>query len=95
MEDEVFLDKPYHVNKFKHTFDLEDEENSYLLDDLLISFDGSILGVKSAMIAPFLKEPGVENIRLGLDPMPTKFEIKNEEDFFRTLAILTPISETF
>jgi len=94
MEEEVFFEKSIHINRFTSTFDLEDEDNVHVLENLLISLDGSIMGVRSEMIKPYLNEPEVRSIRYGIKPTPKKFEIKSEEDFYRTLAILTPLSET-
>lgn len=94
MEEEVFFEKAYHVNKFAKDFNLESEENAHVLDELLITMEGSILGVKSRAIQPYLLEKEVRSIRMGVKKMPKKFEVHSEEDFFRMLAILTPLSET-
>lgn len=93
MEDEVFFDKPIHLNRFARTFDLESEENAHILESLFLSIDGSIMGVKVPAIKKFLSEELVRSYRYGLKPIPKSFEIKNEEDFYRTLAILIPLTE--
>ena len=91
MEEEVFFDKPIHLNRFARTFDLEAEENSHVLENLLLSIEGSILGVKLSPIKRFFSDPEVRAYRYGTKKIPKSFEIKTEDDFYRTLAILAPL----
>jgi hypothetical protein len=91
MEDEIFFSKPIHLNKFSRCFDLEAEEHAHILENLFLSIDGSILGVKLAPIKKFFSEEGVRSVRYGTKPMPKSFEVKTEEDFYRVLATLAPL----
>jgi hypothetical protein len=93
MPEEVFFDKPIHLNRFSRCFDLEDEANAHILDNLYLSIDGSILGVKLEPIKKFFSDEEVRGYRYGLKKMPKGFEVKTEEDFYRMMAILTPLSE--
>ena len=96
MEDDiVFLGKPGHLNRFADDFDLETEERCHILDDLALSLDGAIIGVQRKRIEPFLEEPEIRKIRYGVIAMPKNAKLENEEDFFRLMAILVPLEETF
>lgn len=90
-EDEVFFDKPIHLNRLARCFDLESEEHSHILENLFLSIDGSILGVKLSSVKKFFGEEGVRSVRYGVKPMPKSFDIKTEEDFYRMLATLSPL----
>lgn len=92
MEDEVFFDKPIHLNRIVKCFNLEAEENSHILENLFLSIDGSILGAKLSVLKKFFLEEGVRAIRYGLKPLPKSFDVKTEEDLYRMLATLTPLS---
>lgn len=94
MEDEVFFDKPIHLNRFAKCFDLEAEENSHILENLFLSIDGSIMGVKLSVIKKFFSEEEVRAVRYGLKKMPKSFDVKTEEDFYRMLATITPLTES-
>lgn len=93
MEEEIFFDKPIHLNRFSRCFDLEAEENAHILENLLLSIDGSIMGAKIAPLKKFFSEESVRAVRFGKVSMPKSFEVKNEEDFYRLLATLTPLTE--
>lgn len=95
MEDIVFLGKPIHLNRFANDFDLETEERCHILDHLSISLDGAIMGVQRHKVEPFFEEPEVRKIRYGVIKMPQKAKLETEEDFFRLMAILVPLEETF
>ena len=91
MEDEVFFSKSIHLNRLTRSFDLESEENAHILENLFLSIEGSILGVKLSVIKKYFSEEGVRSVRYGLKPIPKSFEIKNEDDFYRMLATLAPL----
>jgi hypothetical protein len=91
MEDEVFFKKPIHLNRLAKCFDLESEDNAHILENLFLSIDGSILGVKLSVVKKFFQEDAVRTIRYGVKPMPKSFEVKTEEDFYRMLATLAPL----
>lgn len=91
MEDEIFFDKPIHLNRIGKCFNLESEENSHILENLFLSIDGSILGAKLSVLKNFFSEEGVRAIRYGTKPIPKSFEVKTEEDFYRMLATLAPL----
>ena len=93
MSEEVFFDKPIHLNRFARCFDLESEDNSHILENLFLSIDGSIMGVKLEPIKKFFSEEEVRSYRYGTKKMPKGFDVKTEEDFYRLMAILTPLSE--
>jgi hypothetical protein len=93
MEKEIFFDKPIHLNRFSRSFDLESEENAHVLENLFLSIDGSIMGVKLEPIQKFFSDQEVRAYRYGTKKMPKGFDIKTEDDFYRLMAILTPLSE--
>jgi len=74
-------------------FDLEGDTFKHLLDKLVMSIDGSIMGVELSAIQPFLNDPDVRAIRYGIKKMPKELGIKCEDDFFKLLAIMTPLDE--
>ena len=88
----VGVDEETGEDKFEQ-LDLESETFTHLHKELLVSIDGSIMGVKRSMIEPYLNEPLVRGVRMGVKKMPDKFVLENEADFFRLLAILVPVSE--
>lgn len=90
-EDEVFFSKPIHLNRLSKCFNLESEDNCHILENLFLSIDGSILGVKLSSIKKFFSEEGVRAVRYGVKPTPKSFEVKTEEDFYRMLATLAPL----
>jgi len=94
MDEDIFFDDMLHVNKFAGGFDLNSEENKHIKDNLIISFEGTIVGVKRAAVQAHINSPDVRRIRLGLDRMPSKFVIENEDEFYKLLAILTPLSQS-
>jgi hypothetical protein len=91
MDDEIFFEKSIHLNRFSRGFDLESEENAHILENLLLSIDGSILGVKTAAVKKYFSEESVRAIRYGNKPIPKSFEVKTEDDFYRMLATLSPL----
>lgn len=94
-EDIVFFEHSIHLNKFSKEFDLEAEERAHILSELVMSLDGAtIMGVKRARVEPFFADPEVRKLRYGLLRMPKDIKLENEDDFYRLLAILTPIEET-
>ena len=94
MEEEVFLSEAIHVNKITPEFDIYAEGNEHVLENLLITFDGTIMGVKSAAVLPHLINEEVHNIRIGAAPFPRKFKIENEDDFYKLLALYVPLEST-
>lgn len=91
MEDEIFFPKTIHLNRLTRSFDLESEENAHILENLFLSIEGSILGVKRSVVQKYFSEEGVRKVRYGLVPAPKSFEIKTEDDFYRMLATLSPL----
>jgi len=75
------------------SFDLESDRFKHILERLIMSIDGSIMGVHRSSITPYLSDPNVRGIRFGTKKMPKKFKIEGEDDLFRLLAILTPLDE--
>lgn len=94
-EDILFLEKSIHLNRFSKDFDLEVEERAHILSELMISIDGAILGVNRKKVEPFFDDPEVRKLRYGVIKMPQNFKLENEEDFFKLLAVLIPLEETF
>lgn len=91
MEDEIFFQKTIHLNRLTSCFDLESEENAHILENLFLSIEGSILGVKRSVVQKYFSEEGVRKVRYGLVPIPKSFEVKTEDDFYRMLATLSPL----
>lgn len=88
MEDYFILEGLLHVDKFSNEeFKILSEENSHILDDIEVSFDGTILAVKKEKVLPALKDKDISRMRLGFKKMPRNFEIKTEDDFYNFLAL--------
>ncbi len=89
-----FLERPIHLNRFNdQVFNLKAEENKYILSHLDMSIDGTILGVDKEKVNHLFQDPDVRAIRYGLVKMPKSFEFKNEEDFFKIMAVMISLSD--
>ena len=77
MDKFVWLEEPLHKNVFKKFKFCEDTS---ILEALKLSFDGSIMAVSRA------KDQGVKMMKLGFKPYPKKFDVSDEESFYRCLS---------
>lgn len=84
MDDFVWLEKPLHKNVFPKDFF---EKNKQTLDDVTLSFDGSIMAVRRSKIEHHYKEQGVDMMHLGYKPYPKKIKVEDEEGFYKTLSM--------
>jgi hypothetical protein len=95
MDEEVFIEGAIHSNKITPGFDIFDEENKHVLENLIMTIEGSIIGVKSAVVLPHLQDPEVRKMRVGAVKMPSKFKVENEDDLYRLLALMVPLDEYY
>lgn len=79
----VYFERPIHPNHFPE-FKIPDESRELFL----FSIEGGIQGVKESAIAQYLKDPEVQNIRLGYSKFPKKTVIKNLEDLLKIAAVM-------
>lgn len=86
-----------HLNVFKNEFDFSLPENKNERDNLLVLFDGSIIGVSKKRVTPLLKEAVVKNIRYKFTNTEPLRKAKDEkvhiDDVFRLLASMIPLDE--
>lgn len=87
-----WLKSPIHKNTLKH-LEFKWQESSEIMDSIQMSFDGSIVSVLTTKVLKKMTDPEILRIRIGFDKMPSKFEIKNEEQFFDYLAHFVEIAE--
>jgi hypothetical protein len=73
--------------------DIESDEFKDWQEGLHMSIDGSIMGINASLVRPYINNPDVRAIRFGIKHMPREYKIKNKDDFYRLLAILTPLDE--
>ncbi len=95
MEEEFYFDGAIHANRLKREFDIFAEENAHVLENLLVTVDGSICGVKTDAVMPHLKDPEIRKIRLGVAPMPKTIKIENEDDLYKLLALYVPLDSYY
>lgn len=79
--DWAWLETPVHTN-YLGKFELTPE----IKETLQISFDGSIMAVLRSKVESFYKELEVEQCRTGHKTYPKKFQISDEENFYKFLA---------
>ena len=91
MEEEIYFDGSIHANRLKKEFDIFAEENAHVLENLLVTVDGTICGVKTAVVMPYLEDPEIRKIRMGVSPMPKRVKIENEDDLYKLLSLYVPL----
>lgn len=79
MSDFVWLDIPFHKNKFK-ALDIEE------LETLKVSFDGSIMAVRKECVESFYNKNDVELVKAGYKKIPENMKIENEDNLYEFLA---------
>lgn len=84
MSDFVWLDIPFHKNKFK-ALDIE------ALETLKVSFDGSIMAVRKECIESFYHKNDVELVKAGYKKIPEKMKIESEDNLYEFLAYFVSI----
>jgi hypothetical protein len=95
MEDLLILDSMLHVGQFdgrRGIIDLSLDENADVMEELELSFDGTIMAVKKDAVLEFLSEPDVKRVRLGQMIIPKTFKIETKEDFFKYLSFFVSIT---
>ena len=83
MSDYVWLDCPLHKNNFPK-IDFEKEES--LLSSIQLSFDGSIMAVKRAVVEPYYEEQEVHMVRLGYKKPPKDIKVEDLDGLYKALA---------
>ena len=84
--DVLWLSSPMHKNSLK--VELTDDIKRHLL----MSFDGTILGVSSAVVSSFIKDEGLRMIRLGFEKMPNDIlKYSDTDGLYKFLSCLIDI----
>lgn len=83
MSEYVWLETPIHKNVFA-SFGLD--EKPEILESLKISFEGSIMAVKTDKVAALYEELEVPMVRMGYKDPPLRFKIEDEESFYKYLS---------
>jgi hypothetical protein len=91
MEEEIYFDNSIHANRLVSEFDIFAEENAHVLENLLVTIDGTICGVKTAVVMPHLENPEIRKMRIGSVPIPRVVKIENEDDLYKLLALYVPL----
>lgn len=79
MDEYVWLDQPVHKNKVSK-LDITE------IDSLKISFDGSIVAVRSELVMPFYEKNDVELVRAGYKKPPDNLKVETEDDLYSLLS---------
>ena len=78
----LFLDKPMHKNSFSKELMSNDE----VLDSLLITIDGTIMGVDFKAIELYFNSEESRLIRMGMRKPPDKFKIDSPDSLYKYLS---------
>ena len=78
----LFLENPIHKNSFPKEL-MSDEE---ILGSLLITLDGTIMGVDFDIIEPYFNSEDSSLIRIGMKKYPDKFKIDSSESLYKFLS---------
>jgi hypothetical protein len=82
MENILFFETPLHRNSFPE--DLFKEGG--VLDNLLITFDGTILGVDKQALNSYLSAEDAKMIRLGYAKAPKDLKVEDQDSFYKYLS---------
>tara|TARA_B100000131_G_scaffold323086_1_gene379719 strand:- start:6710 stop:6985 length:276 start_codon:yes stop_codon:yes gene_type:complete len=82
IEKVLFLDNPIHKNSFPEDLMTNEE----VLDSLLITFDGTIMGVDFDIIEPYFSSEESSLIRIGMKKYPDRFKIDSQESLYKYLS---------
>lgn len=84
MSDEyAWLETPIHRNNFKSEL-FEDES---IIENLKLSFDGSIMAVRRKLVEKDYEEQDVKMMALGYKQVPKTLKVKDAESFYKFLAL--------
>lgn len=78
----LFLENPIHKNSLPKDLMNDDE----VLDSLLITLDGTIMGVDFDIIEPYFNSEESSLIRVGMKKYPDKFKIDDSESLYKFLS---------
>lgn len=93
----LYIEPALHVNSFKE-ISLKDAKHSELLNELLVMFDGSIIGIKKSSVEKYMFDEKIKAYRLGF-LKNTDFLRKNKdveityEDLYKLFATMVPLKE--
>ena len=82
MDNILWLDNPLHRNSFPK--EVLGEEG--VLDSLVVTFEGTIMGVDKDAIDSYFNSDESKMIRLGMARPPAKFIIENRDTFYKYLS---------
>ena len=79
----LWLESPIHSNYFKSkAYSLSDDA----IENMMITIDGTIMAVKRSYIADSLSLERSRMIRLGMEDMPKKISVSNDDDLKTILS---------
>ena len=78
----LFLENPIHKNHIPDSL-ISDSE---FFNTLLLTMDGTIMGVDYSCIEPFLSDNDLSMIRLGMKKPPDKISFDTAESFYRYIS---------
>jgi len=78
----LFLENPIHKNSLPKELMSDDE----ILSSLLITLDGTIMGVDFNIIEPYFNSEESSLIRIGMRKRPDKFKIDSPESLYKYLS---------
>ena len=86
MEDISWLNTPVHTNHIKI------EITDSMKDNLVVSFDGTILGVKTKAIESYLSEDEVKMVRVGFKKLSKDMmKYDSEDGLYRMLSYIVEL----
>lgn len=84
----LWLERPIHKNTLPKDFF---EKNEHLVNDVRLSFDGSIMSVRRSRVERQYLEQNVEMIRLGYKEVPKGLKVVDEESFYKMLSFFVEL----
>ncbi len=82
MDNILWLDNPLHRNSFPK--EVLGEEG--VIDSLVLTFEGTIMGVDKDAIGNYFDSEESRMIRLGMAKAPAKFKIEDRDTFYKYLS---------
>jgi hypothetical protein len=88
MSEYAWLKTPLHKNMFKD--DILDEA---VMENIKMSFDGSIMAVKRSIIEKDYEEQGVKMMILGYKKVPRDLKVTDSDSLYKFLALHVDLDE--
>lgn len=93
LETALWLDGSLNLETFEDSA-FNPAEDKDVMENLKISIGvGTILAVNKDTIIPYLEDPEIRKIRIGVKIMPKNFALATAADFWRIVALCIPLTE--